>query len=229
MVYVILRNIIDRRHSERRPQGATGGCVEHRACHRPIARPMRRMRTHARAIPEERVGVAATRRGDSRRDSQACGSRPRRPPRPTPHRRVVPYPASVRRLSALSFPIGKQMPTYDFKRLSCTQSKSTTKPMTRKVDAHTRDERARDGVSRDEMRGVEWAAEGAPNGLRAQGPMMTPVGCDVRHTSRARVCWHLTRVRSRGTRCHPHLRSARAWPANQGGTASLTVGPSLMH
>lgn len=138
-------------------------------------------------------------------------------------------PATGRRLAALSFPIGKQMPTHDFKRLSCTQSKSTTKPMTRKVDAHTRDERARDGVSRDEMRGVEWAAEGAPNGLRAQGPMMTPVGCDVRHTSRARVCWHLTRVRSRGTRCHPHLRSARAWPANQGGTASLTVGPSLMH
>ena len=29
---------------------------------------------------------------------------------------------------------------------------------------HTREERARDGESRDEMRGVEWAAEGAPNG-----------------------------------------------------------------
>lgn len=33
---------------------------------------------------------------------------------------------------------------------------------------HTRDERARDGVSRDERRGIEWAAEGAPNGRPSQ-------------------------------------------------------------
>ena len=29
---------------------------------------------------------------------------------------------------------------------------------------HTRDERAWDGASQDEMRDVDWAAEGAPNG-----------------------------------------------------------------
>ena len=64
----------------------------------------------------------------------------------------------------------------------------------------TREERAWDGVSQDEMRGVEWAAEGAPNGA-------IPVGCDVRHTSRAGNVQAFRQVRGQPS-------------ANQGGTAS---------
>ena len=64
----------------------------------------------------------------------------------------------------------------------------------------TREERAWDGVSQDEMRGAEWAAEGAPNGA-------IPVGCDVRHTSRAGNVLAFRQARGQQS-------------ANQGGTAS---------
>ena len=53
---------------------------------------------------------------------------------------------------------------YDLKGLSWTAIEEHDQTDDAEGRRHTRDERARDGVSRDEMRDVEWAAEGAPNG-----------------------------------------------------------------